>query len=60
MAELLPNKIDKRVINLVKVMQSTGAATSYNIVIGVAVGIVCASDRSILKENGGKIQFSRK
>lgn len=41
-------------------MQSTGAAMSYNIVIGVAVGIVCASDRSILKENGGKIQFSRK
>ena len=46
-----------KVTNLVKEMQSTGAAMSYSIVIGIAKGIVCANDRTLFKENGGKAAF---
>ena len=56
--KLLPQEIDEKVINLVKEMQSSGAAMSYNILIGIAKGVVCANDRILLKENGGKIEFS--
>ena len=39
-------------------MQSSGAAMSYNIRIGIAKGVVSANNRSLLKENGGNIEFS--
>ena len=47
--KLLPEEIDENVINLVKEMQLSGAAMSYNILIGIAKGIVCANDRNLLK-----------
>lgn len=56
--KLLPEEIDEKVIKLVKEMQSSGAAMSYNILIGIAKGVVGANDRTLLKENGGKIEFS--
>lgn len=39
-------------------MKSAGAAISYNIVIGIAKSIDCANDCTLLKENGGKSEFS--
>ena len=49
--KLLPSEIDAKVINLVQEMQSSGAAMSYNILIGIAK--VSTNNRSLLKENGG-------
>ena len=31
---------------------------SYNILIGIAKGILCANDRTLLKENSGSFEFS--
>ena len=56
--KLLPNEIDAKVIDLVKEMQGSGAVISYNILIGIAKGITAANDRTLLKENGGNIEFS--
>lgn len=56
--KLLPEEIDEKVVNLVKEMQNSGAAMSYNILVGIAKGIVCANDRTLLKENGGSIVFT--
>ena len=39
-------------------MQSSGAAMSYNILIGIAKGVVSANNRTLLKGNGGNIEFS--
>ena len=41
-------EIDEKVINLIKEM-------SYNIVISIAKCIVCANDRTLLREYGGNI-----
>ena len=39
-------------------MQSSGAAMSYHILIGIAKGVVSTNNRSLLKENEGNIEFS--
>ena len=41
-------------------MKSAGAAMSYNIVIGIAKGIICANDRTLLQENGEKNEEANK
>ena len=56
--KLLSEEVDEKVIKLVKEMQSSGAAMSYNILIGIAKGVVTANDCTLLKENDGKIEFS--
>ena len=48
--KLLPKEIDKKEINLLKEMQTSGASMSYNILIGIAKGSVCSNDSTLLKE----------
>ena len=45
--KLLPEEVDEKVIKLVKEMQSSGAAMPYNILIGIAKGVVTANDRTV-------------
>ena len=54
---LLPEDIDEKVIAMIKSMRAAGCVVNYNIAISIAKGIVLASDRSLLKENGGILEF---
>ena len=53
----LPTDIDGKVISMIKSMRAAGCVVNYNIAISIAKGIVLANDRSLLKENGGKLEF---
>ena len=57
---LLPSEIDAKVIDMVKKMRESGLVVNYNILIAVAVAIITANDRTLLKENGGTIELGRK
>ena len=57
---MLPSEIDKKVIDMIKIMRESGAVVNYNILIAVAVGVITANDRTLLKENGGTIELGRK
>lgn len=54
---LLPENIDEKVIAMIKSMRAAGCVVNYNIAISIAKGIVLANDRSLLKENGGTLEF---
>ena len=56
---LLPENIDEKVIAMIKSMRAAGCIVNYNIAISIAKGIVLANDRSLLKENGGILEFHR-
>ena len=57
---LLPDEIDKKVMEMASNMRLSGAVVNYNILIAIAKGIVVANDRTSLKEYGGTITFSWK
>ena len=57
---LLPTEIDQKVMEMINTMRESGAVVNYNILTAVAVGIVTANDRTMLRENGGTIEFGRK
>ena len=55
---LLPEDIDAKVIAMIKNRRSAGSGVSYDITISIARGIICANDRTLLKENGGVIDLT--
>ena len=55
---LLPEDIDAKVIAMIKNMRSAGSIVSYDITISIARGIICANDKTLLKENGGVIDLT--
>ena len=54
---LLPENIDEKVIAMIKSMRAASCIVNYNTAISLAKGIVLANDRSLLKENGGILEF---
>ena len=57
---LLPEEIDQKVMIMIKKMRESGAVINYSIITAVATGIVIANDRTLLKENGGRITLGIK
>lgn len=55
---MLPSEIDAKVLDMVRSMRSAGAVTNFHTLIGLATGIVMANDRTLLKENGGHVEFT--
>ena len=54
---LLPDEIDKKVMEMASNMRLSGAVVNYNILIAIAKSIVVANDRTSLKEYGGTNYF---
>ena len=57
---LLPGEIDSKVIQVVTNLRLNGAVVNYNVLVAIAKGIVTATDRTLLSENGGNISLSWK
>ena len=55
---LLPKDIDDKVIAMIKSMREAATGVTYDMTISIARGIVCANDRTLLKDNGGNIDLS--
>ena len=55
---LPPEDIDAKVNAMINNMRSVGSVVSYDITISIARGIICANDRTLLKENGGVIDLT--
>ena len=54
---MLPAEIDEKVLEMIRNMRNTRAVISFHTVVGFATGIVLANDRTLLKENGGTVEF---
>ena len=54
---MLPAEIDEKVLEMIRNMRNAGAVINFHTVIGFATGIVLANDRTLLKENGGTVEF---
>ena len=54
---LLPSDIDEKVLEMMRNMRGAGAVTNFHTLIALARGIVIASDRTLLTEHGGTIEF---
>ena len=54
---MLPKELDDKVIKMAKNLRATGVSINYNILVGIARGIVIANDRFILRENGGTVEL---
>ena len=54
---LLPEEIDRKVMEMTASMRLAGAVVNYNVIIAVAKGIVMANDSTLLAENGGGISL---
>ena len=57
---LLPEEIDKKVMEMAQSMRLTGAVVNYNILIAIAKALIIANDRTMLAEYGGTIQLGWK
>ena len=57
---LAPEEIDKKIIAMIQSMRASGTAVDFNMTISIARGITLANDRTLLKENGGHIDFSKR
>ena len=55
---LLPEDVMEKTISIVKSLRLKGAPVTYSVIAAVAKGAVIASDRCLLVENGGHLQFS--
>ena len=55
---MLPEELNEKDIAMIKNMHSAGAVAKYEITISIAKVIVCASDRTLLKENGSYIDLT--
>eukprot|EP00794_Sanderia_malayensis_P004503 gene4503-5100_t len=56
---LAPEEIDKKVLAMIQSMRASGTAVDFNMTVSIARGITLANDRTLLKENGGHIDFSK-
>ena len=54
---LFPQKIDHKVIIMIKKMRESGSVINYDIIRAISTGIIVANDRTLLKENGGSIEL---
>ena len=54
---LLPSKLDDKVLQMKKNMRQAGCVVNYNIAIATGKGIALASDRTLLKENCGRLNL---
>ena len=45
---------------MIKKMRESGSVINYNIMIAIAMGIIKANDRTLLKEYGGAIDLGYK
>ena len=52
-------KLDEKVIKYIKQLRSAGGIVNKTVVICTARGIVSASDKMLLQENGGHIDINR-
>ena len=50
---LLGEKVDAAVQTIVKGVHDSGAVLNAAVAVGIAKGVLCKCDRSLLKENGG-------
>ena len=57
---LLPEEIDKKVMDMASSMRLAGAVVNYNVLIAIAKGIVTANDRTLLAEYGGTLTLGWK
>ena len=55
---LLPKDIDAKVIQMIKGLREAGVGSNYNVMIGIAKGLIAANDRTILVENGGILEIT--
>ena len=55
---LLPEEIDDKVIRMIKSLRTSGTGVTWAMTIAIATGLVAASDRTMLKENGGTIELN--
>ena len=55
---LLPEEINEKAVAIIKNMLSAGTVVNYDITISIAKGIVCANDRTLIKEIGGYIYLT--
>ena len=56
---MLPDEIMEKTIEVVEALRINGAPVSGSVVTSVATGIINATDRSILVENGGWLSLNR-
>ena len=55
---MLSVEIDEKVLKMIRNMRNAGVVINFHIVVGFAAGIVLANDRTLLKENGGTVEFT--
>ena len=55
---MLPAEIDEKVLEIIRNMRNAGGVINFHTVVGWATGIFLASDRILLKENGGTVEFT--
>ena len=55
---MLPVEIDEKVLKMIRNMRNAGVVINFHIVVGFAAGIVLANDRTLLKDNGGTVEFT--
>ena len=55
---LLPKDIGAKVIQMIKSLREAGVGINYNVMIGIANGLIAANDRTMLVENGGILEIT--
>ena len=55
---MLLAEIDEKVLEMIRNMCNAGAVINFHTVVGLATSTVLANGRTLLKENGGTVEFT--
>ena len=55
---MLPAEIDEKILEMTRNMCNAGGVINFHTVVGLATGIVLTNDGTLLKENGGSVEFT--
>ena len=55
---MLPAEIDGKVLEMIRNMHNAGVVINFHTLVCLTIGIVLTNDRTLLKENGGTVEFT--